>query len=626
MSTPNEDFQRTEGSSPDFRSEFASHLASLFPEAIADGKVDIKKIQELLGDDSVDDRERFGLYWPGKKRALRAAQDSTTATLKPDIENSKNWNETKNLFIEGDNLEVLKVLQKHYHGKIKMIYIDPPYNTGKDFIYPDNYKEGLESYLEWSRQVNEEGKKISSNSETEGRYHSNWLNMMYPRLKLARNLLRDDGVIFISIGDTELHHLAKISDEIFGEANHVATFAWKKRGTGGQVAKNAIIKQVEYVLLYARSLDGLQLSGPKNENEGEEGWRDFRKSGGQWQRKHRPNQYYPFYLLKDGSLSLNETKGATVILPQDSNGVDGFWENGMETARQRIEQGDFRVKEAKQGLKIEQRDVAKATSNAGSFIDIPSTRGTDEIKKYFGDNVVFENPKPTEVLKALAVISDVRDGEIVLDFFAGSGSTADAIMRMNSEDGVSRQWILVQLPEPVEEDTPAAASGFKRISDLSRARVDRAGDLISSDLLGGSVDVGYRTFSLTDTNFPKWKVDSDAQPNALEQHLLDLKQNSASSTTPEALLFEILIKQGYSLSEKIEELRLDDLIVQNVGSGLVLALVEVQKKPTLNQLKNVLSQNPARFIILEDIFEGDDELKTNLVQECKSRGIELWTA
>jgi adenine-specific DNA-methyltransferase len=197
---------------------------------------------------------------------------------------------------------------------------------------------------------------------------------------------------------------------------------------------------------------------------------------------------------------------------------------------------------------------------------------------------------------------------------------------MNSEDGVSRQWILVQLPEPVEEDTPAAASGFKRISDLSRARVDRAGDLISSDLLGGSVDVGYRTFSLTDTNFPKWKVDSDAQPNALEQHLLDLKQNSASSTTPEALLFEILIKQGYSLSEKIEELSIDDLIVQNVGSGLVLALVEVKKKPTLNQLKNVLSQNPARFIILEDIFEGDDQLKTNLVQECKSRGIELWTA
>jgi adenine-specific DNA-methyltransferase len=315
-----------------------------------------------------------------------------------------------------------------------------------------------------------------------------------------------------------------------------------------------------------------------------------------------------------------------MILPQDSNGVDGFWENGMETARQRIEQGDFRVKDAKQGLKIEQRDVAKATSNAGSFIDIPSTRGTDEIKKFFGDNVVFENPKPTEVLKALAVISDVRDGEIVLDFFAGSGSTADAIMRMNSEDGVSRQWILVQLPEPVEEDTPAAASGFKRISDLSRARVDRAGDLISSDLLGGSVDVGYRTFSLTDTNFPKWKVDSDAQPNALEQHLLDLKQNSASSTTPEALLFEILIKQGYSLSEKIEELSIDDLIVQNVGSGLVLALVEVKKKPTLNQLKNVLSQNPARFIILEDIFEGDDQLKTNLVQECKSRGRELWTA
>jgi adenine-specific DNA-methyltransferase len=626
MKNENEDILRTEGSSVNFRTEFASQIATLFPEAIADGKVDIKKIQELLGDDADDDRERFGLYWPGKKRALRAAQEPTTATLKPDISNSKNWDTTKNLFIEGDNLEVLKVLQKHYHGKIKMIYIDPPYNTGKDFIYPDNYKEGLESYLEWSRQVNEEGKKISTNSESEGRYHSNWLNMMYPRLKLARNLLRDDGVIFISIGDTELHHLAKIADEVFGEANHVATFAWKKRGTGGQVAKNAIIKQVEYVLLYARSLDGLQLSGPKNENEGEEGWRDFRKSGGQWQRKHRPNQYFPFYLSKDRSLSLDQVKDSVAIVPQDSNGVDGFWENGIDTARLRLLQGDFRVKEAKQGLKIEQRDVAKATSNAGSFIDIPSTRGTDEIKKFFGDNVVFENPKPTEVLKALTIISDVREGEIVLDFFAGSGSTADAIMRMNSEDGVSRQWILVQLPEPVEEGTPAAAAGYTRISDLSRARVDRAGEQVSSDLLGGNVDTGYRVFTLTDTNFPKWRMASDSDVTMLEQHLLDLRESSSDDINPDALLFEILIKQGYSLSEKISTVKIGDLEVRSIGDGLVLAVVNVPTKPSLEALKKIIEQKPAKFVILEDIFQGDDELKTNLLQECKSRGIELWTA
>ena len=195
-----QDIYETPSGTPDFKTELAAQLSELIPEAIADGKVDVEKLKELLGDDAGDDRERFGLFWAGKKRALRAAQEPTTATLKPDVENSKDWDTTKNVFIEGDNLEVLKILQKHYHGKIKMIYIDPPYNTGKDFVYPDNYKEGLATYLDWTRQVNEEGKKVSTNPESEGRYHSNWLNMMYPRLKLARNLLTKDGVIFISIG------------------------------------------------------------------------------------------------------------------------------------------------------------------------------------------------------------------------------------------------------------------------------------------------------------------------------------------------------------------------------------------------------------------------------------------
>ena len=622
-----QDLYETPSGTPDFKTELAAQLSELIPEAIADGKVDVEKLKELLGDDAGEDHERFGLFWPGKLRALRAAQEPTTATLRPDVENSKDWDTTNNVFIEGDNLEVLKILQKHYHGKIKMIYIDPPYNTGKDFVYPDNFKEGLATYLEWTRQVNEEGKKVSTNSETEGRYHSNWLNMMYPRLKLARNLLRDDGVIMISIGDAEFAHLTKMVDEVFGENNHVATFAWKKRGTGGQVAKNAIIKQVEYVLLYARSLDGLNLSGPKNENEGEVGYRDFRKSGGQWQRQYRPNQYFPFWLLPDGSLSLDEVARATAIYPQDSNGVDGFWENGLETARQRLAQGDFRAKDAMQGLKIEQRDVAKATSNAGSFVEVPSTRGTEEIKSYFGDNVVFENPKPTEVLKALVTIANVRSGEIVLDFFAGSGSTPDAVMRMNAEDGQSRRWIAVQLPEPVQEGKPAADAGFANIAELCRARIDRAGVVVREELSGQGVDVGYRTFELADTCFSKWRVDSGADASALEQHLLNLRDSADDNATPDSLLMELLLKQGYSLTEQIGDLEVDGLQLKSVGGGLVLAYLDEHTKPTLKQLRAVLKcADLAKFIILEDAFEGDDELKTNLVQEAKSRGIELWTA
>src|SRR5690625_2338863 len=250
----NDDINATPSTTPNFQTELAEQLAELVPEAIADGKVDVTKLQELLSTDAADPTERFGLFWPGKKRALRAAQEPTTATLKPDFENSKDWDTTKNVFIEGDNLEVLKILQKHYHAKIKMIYIDPPYNTGKDFVYPDNYKEGLDTYLEWTRQVNEEGKKLSSNADTDGRYHSNWLNMMYPRLKLARNLLTDDGVILISIDDYEIDNLLKLGKEVFGESNHVATFVWKNKTGGGNDSRD-VTSEHEYCVLFARNIN-----------------------------------------------------------------------------------------------------------------------------------------------------------------------------------------------------------------------------------------------------------------------------------------------------------------------------------------------------------------------------------
>jgi len=247
----------TPGSTPDFKTELAAQLAELMPEVVADGKIDVIKLRELLGEDVGSETERFGLFWPGKKRALRAAQEPTTATLRPDKANSKDWDTTQNVFIEGDNLEVLKILQKHYHNKIKLIYIDPPYNTGKDFVYPDNYKEGLETYLEWTRQVNEEGKKVSTNSESEGRYHSNWLNMMYPRLKLARNLLKEDGLIIISIDDTEVANLRRLCDEVFGENNFLANFIWNS-STGGGIRSRYVNVSHQHLLMYGRSVQNIE--------------------------------------------------------------------------------------------------------------------------------------------------------------------------------------------------------------------------------------------------------------------------------------------------------------------------------------------------------------------------------
>lgn len=619
------------GTTPDFTTEAANKLARLFPEVVADGKVDIEKLKTILGVDVDDARERFGLTWPGKAQAIRAAQTPTTATLMPDKENSVDWDATQNVFIEGDNLEVLKVLQKHYYGQIKMIYIDPPYNTGKDFVYSDDYADSIGSYLELTGQT-DEGGKLSTNSESTGRFHSNWLNMMYPRLKLARNLLTANGSIAISIGDAEIQNLIQIADEIFGEKNRVAVLGWKKRGTGGQVARNAIVKQVEYVLLYAKNGGLVELSGPPNEDSGKESWRDFRKSGGQWQREFRPNQHFAFWLGEDGDLSLEETPGSAPIYPKDANGVDGFWENGIETTRERLSRGDFRVRESKQGLKIDQREFAKDTSNAGSFLDIPSTRGTDEIKAIFGDNVIFENPKPVDLITQLLQLSAVSGNDYVLDFFAGSGTTAHAVMQLNAEDGGNRRCISVQLPEPTGEKSEARKAEYETISQIARERIRRAGEKIleeeSSKLDGrpDSLDVGFRAYKLVDTNFTKWRADSGLSEDELVGLFANLADSADDHARPEALLTEVLLKLGFSLTEKIETVEVAGLSVFSVADGLMMAYLDEHTQPTLDQLRALVGKEPERLVVLEDAFQGNDELKTNLVQECRTHNVDLWTA
>ncbi|WP_236684718.1 site-specific DNA-methyltransferase [Corynebacterium uterequi] len=455
--------------------------------------------------------------------------------------------------------------------------------------------------------------------------------MMYPRLKLARNLLTANGSIAISIGDAEIQNLIQIADEIFGEKNRVAVLGWKKRGTGGQVARNAIIKQVEYVLLYAKNGGLVELSGPPNEDSGKENWRDFRKSGGQWQREFRPNQHFAFWLGEDGDLSLEETPGSSPIYPKDANGVDGFWENGIETTRERLSRGDFRVRESKQGLKIDQREFAKDTSNAGSFLDIPSTRGTDEIKAIFGDNVIFENPKPVDLITQLLQLSAVSSNDYVLDFFAGSGTTAHAVMQLNVEDGGSRRCISVQLPEPTGEKSEARKAGYETISQITRERIRRAGAKIfeeESGKLDGckDLDVGFRAYKLVDTNFAKWKADSSLSEDELVGLFSDLSDSADDRARPEALLTEVLLKLGFSLSEKIETINVEGLEAFSVADGLVLAYLDEHMTPTLDQLRAMVAKEPERLVILEDAFKGNDELKTNLVQECRTRNVDLWTA
>ncbi|MDZ4655317.1 MAG: site-specific DNA-methyltransferase [Coriobacteriia bacterium] len=614
----------TPSTTPSFKTELAAQLSELIPEAIADGKVDIEKLKELLGDDLGDDRERFGLFWPGKKRALRAAQDPTTATLKPDFENSKDWDTTKNVFIEGDNLEVLKIMQRHYHGKIKLIYIDPPYNTGKDFVYPDNYKEGLETYLEWTRQVNEEGKKVSTNSETEGRYHTNWLNMMYPRLKLARNLLSEDGVIFISIDDNEVSNLMKLCDEVFGEGNFVTDFIWNHRKSSQN--DTDISLSHNYTLVYAKNrtifrlnplgIDADKFSNPDNDPRGPWVSDPFDAPN------VRPNLTYP----------ITNPNTEEQHLPPSGR----HWRFSLERFASAL--SDERVVFGRNGKSRPQlkRFLSEAQEKGKNPFTIwdhvdTATNATKGLMKLFGGKKLFDTPKPVGLIKEILTLGSNADS-IVLDFFSGSGTTGHAVMEINAEDGGNRHWIQVQLPEPTPEGSAAREDGYETISALARKRLELAADEILKKTSGqlalreSPLDLGFRSFSLSDTSFTKWHVSSDVEPTELEQHILNLRDSAEDHATPDALLTEVLLKQGYSLTEQISDRKVEGLPLKAVGDGLVLAYLDERIKPTLEQLRAVLAEKPARFVILEDAFQGDDELKTNLAQECKSRGVELWTA
>lgn len=616
---------------PNFQTELAAQLAELIPEAIADGKVDLEKLRELLGSDTADSSERFGMFWPGKKRALRAAQEPSTATLRPDFGNSKDWNTTKNIFIEGENLEVLKILQKHYHAKIKQIYIDPPYNTGKEFVYPDNFKEGLDTYLDWTRQVNEEGRRISTNAETEGRYHSNWLNMMYPRLKLARNLLADDGVIFVSIDDHEVHNLRALMNEVFGEAQFVASIVWQKRYS--RENRGAIGDAHEYLLVYARNparfqeVRGLipptdkQTQVYKNLNNDPRGrWRPVPMTA----QGYRANQMYE--VVTPTGVSHRPPEGRCWGL------VEPEYKKLLAAGR---------IYFGKDGNA--QPNIIRYLDEVKGFVPwtwwpADEAGHTDEsrkeIQRIFGTQTAFDTPKPVRLLERVLQIG-LRPDDTVLDFFAGSGTIGEAVMRLNHADGGSRKYIQVQLPEPVPDVKELKALEITTIAGLARHRMSVTGELLKARDEekatdgSGRLDIGFRSYNLIDTNFAKWRITSDIEANALEQHLLTLRDSSDDDANPDDLLTEILLKQGYSLTERIVPVKIAGLdvrsVVQPEGDVAVLAYLDEHVKPSLGQLRAMVDAGPQRIIVLEDAFHGDDELKTNLAQLAKSKGVEIWT-
>ena len=645
---------------PDFHSELARQLEELVPEAIADGKVDIAKLKELLGDDVQDESERFGLFWPGKKRALRTSQEPTTATLRPDRENSRDWVTTQNIFIEGDNLEVLKILQRHYHSKIDMIYIDPPYNTGKDFVYPDNYKEGLESYLVWTRQVNEEGKTLSSNSETEGRYHSNWLNMMYPRLKLARNLLSDDGVILISIDDHELENLIRLCKEIFGDSNHINTFVWVSNLKGRQISSSGAAGTKEYVVVFARNslavaefrasatdlksmmpaiYKGFDYKVLRDERGPYVIKNELYNTNSAFNELTRPNLVFDIYFNPETGEVLTEALSEQHLHQQhvkisphkNSNGVNKFhaWRWSQRKVLEESYDLEFSENEGVWRVHTKVRDV-DSTSVKDLIMGITTSEGSAEIEKIGLDPSWFDYPKPVNLIKLFVETVSKKDS-IILDFFAGSGTTAQAVMQRNHEDGGSRKYIQVQLPEPLKDDSKARSDGLRTIADISRKRILAAAEKfeVSQSAISTNrtvFDFGFRAYKLAETNFEKWRVTSDITPDKLERTLLDMRQNTDDKANPEDILTELLLKLGFSLCETILETSIAGLDCFCVGEGELIAYLDERRKPTVEQLRSIIDLHPVKFIFLEDAFQGDDELKTNLKQICKTNDIELWTA
>lgn len=628
-----------ETQSSDVLAENVEHLKALFPDAFTEDRVDFDVLKQLLGG-KVDEREeKYGLNWHGKRRARQLALTPSTGTLRPCPEDSVDWDTTRNLMIEGDNLEVLKLLQKSYTGKVKLIYIDPPYNTGKDFVYPDDYRDNVRNYLKLSGQLDGENRKLSTNSDASGRFHAHWLNMMYPRLKLARNLLRSDGLICISIDDNERDNLRKLCDEIFGENNFIDSVIWKKRYGGGAKEKH-LVSLHEYVLVYARDIDSLGNLYVAQSQESIN--RYYTKRDGNFQ-KRGPYRTHPLEATK----SMGNRPNLVFPIPGPEGCViypkrQWLWSQDRvnealkkdEIEFQRDKDGHWTV-HSKQYLKDEYGNVRKA--KAFSIIDnVFSQHGTNELLEILEDARIFPFPKPTGLIKPFLEFGAPEIDSIVMDFFAGSATTGHAMLELDSTNGGNRRYILVQLPEPLdpEDSNQKIAADFcaklgrpRNIAELTKERLRRAGEKIRRD--GNAMspsDLGFRVFKLDSSNIRAWEPDSDD----LEHTLLDSIDHIKPDRSEDDILYELLLKLGLDLCVPIKTRTFDGKVVRSVGAGtLMTCLDETFDRDDVDAVAlgivewhKELSPAGDSTVVFRDNAFADDVAKTNLTEILKQHGLE----
>jgi len=596
--------QKLEGKTFNVVQDNIEKLKGLFPEAFTENKVDIDKLRLALGENVEKEKERYEFTWHGKTEAIQLAQKQTTGTLLPCKDKSVNWETTNNLYIEGDNLEVLRILQNSYRNKVKMIYIDPPYNTGKDFVYKDDFHDNIKSYKERLEE------NMKSNPETNGRFHTDWLNLMYPRLKLARSFLTDDGVIFISIDDEELDNLKKICNEIFGEENFVSQIAWKRKKEISNDSKNVAI-QGEYILVYSKSDSALLKMEPLSSEYIDRTYKE-------------PNESFPLGKWRPVPITVSKGLtggGYTYSIETPSGKVHTrLWAYPEQSYRKLLEDG--RVYFGIDNSGVPQRVIYSFESKGqpmSNYWDSTATnkQGKKRILDLFGENY-FDTPKPVSLIERMLQIASDR-GSIVLDFFSGSATTAEAVMKINAEDGGKRKFIMVQLPEICDVKSQAYKAGYVNICEIGEERIRRAGQKILEEHQNKEgieqLDIGFKVFKLDETNLKAW----DEESMDLEKDLLDLVEPVKQGRTQEDVVYEILLKYGIDLTVPIEETSINGKSVFSVGLDYLLICLELDL--TLEHIEEMAKKQPARIVFYDESFKSDT-VRTNAQQILKRHGVE----
>jgi adenine-specific DNA-methyltransferase len=629
------DVQSPETKSADLVGANVEALRALYPEAFTEGQIDFEVLKQLLGG-TVDERdEKYGLNWHGKRQARQIALTPSTGTLRPAPQDSVDWDTTQNLMIEGDNLEVLKLLQKSYAGKVKMIYIDPPYNTGKDFVYPDNFQDNIKNYLDLTGQSDDGGGLVSSNTESSGRFHTDWLNMIFPRLILARTLLREDGVLFISIDDAEVTTLRDTLRQIFGEENFLAMFVRRRRMSTG-LRDTPISPDHEYVICVAKDSTRVKLYGFERREE------DFplSDSRGRYRstdltvgmtKEMRPNQWYPIrrslespeYLPPEGrvwrfepSTMQGHIERLNIIWPDEN--PSGRMSRPRFKTRYESEDGIEKTNPVSTWIDTKLNDDDPEASGTITLTGGLNQEATKELRDLFGEQVL-EYPKPSSLIEGLAAIS-TRADDLVIDFFAGSGTTGHAVWNLNSLGQGQRRFILVQLPEPTHRDD------YANIAELTKERLRRAGNKIKSDSPLFPGDLGFRVFKLDSTNIRPWEPDRDRLSETLEQSVEHIK----SGRTEQDVLYEVLLKLGLELTVPMEARAIATKTVYSVGAGaLFVCLAEAIAGTEVESLAlgivewhRELTPAVETTVVFRDSAFADDVAKTNLTAILTQHGLE----